>query len=167
MVGALLLILMPFAGAETITYEIYELSPRGQGPRLVAKGVREYTVKDVQVHPYQRDGVQISEKFVELEQGYRIGARIFYEAELTGFGLLAKRSRDDFSWEWYSKQAGNRFRKLQGGTYVEVSVAGTPGKQELAEVVFVDDTRLRFKPIGADSDTHGIIIKAGSVLRFK
>lgn len=167
MVGALLLVFIPFAGAEAITYEIYELSGGGEGPRLVAKGVREYTLKDIEVHPYQRDGVSIAEKFLELEQGYRIGARIFYEAELTGFGLLAKRARNDFSWEWYNKQAGNRFRKLQGGTYVEVKVVGAPGEQELAQVAFVDDTRLRFKQLGADSDTHGIIIRAGSILRFK
>jgi len=166
-VAIVLLILMPLAGAETITYEIYELSEAAQSSRLIAKGVRQYTVKDIEVFPYQREGMSIAEKFIELEQGYSIGARIFYGRNLTGFGLLAKRSRGDFSWEWYSKATGNRFRKLQGGTYVIVKVDGPSGNEELVEVTFLDDTRLRFKAAGAENDTHGIIVKAGSILRLK
>jgi len=153
------------ARAEAIVYEIHEVS--NIGSRLIAKGKREYTVSDVKVHPYERDGHKIAEKFVELEQGYRVGARIFFEKELTGFGLLARQSEHDFSWEWYNKESGNRFRKLQGGTTVEVSVSGRPLMEELAEVRFLDDTTLGFMVGRARDDTHKIIVKAGSVLRFK
>jgi hypothetical protein len=86
---------------------------------------------------------------------------------LTGFGLLAKRSRSDFSWEWYNKEGGGRFRKLQGGTYVTVRAAEDPGREELVEVTFQDDTRLRFKAARVENDTHVVVIKAGSILRFK
>jgi hypothetical protein len=67
---AVLLLLLAFSAvAETIVYEIYELSSAGREPRLIAKGTRKYTVKDVEVYPYQRDGVSIAEKLLELEQG--------------------------------------------------------------------------------------------------
>lgn len=166
---ALLLAITLFStvsAAEVIEYEIYEISK--VGGKLLAKGKREYSVNDVKVHPYERSGQKIAEKFVDLEQGFRVGARIFYEKELTGFGLLAKRSDFDFSWEWYNRESGSRFRKLQGGTLVEVNVFGRPFLEELAEVRFLDDTRLRFN---ADrrvmDDTHVIVVKAGSVLRFR
>lgn len=166
-IAILLLLLTPSAVAETIQYEIYEMPSTGGEPHLIAKGTRQYTVKDVEVYPYQRDGISIAEKLLELERGYRIGARIFYEKELTGFGLLAKRSPTDFSWEWYRKVEAGRFRKLQGGTYVTVRAEGGPGAEELAEVTFQDDTRLRFKAARAENDTHVIVVKAGSVLRLK
>jgi hypothetical protein len=151
--------------AEAITYEIYEISKIGS--RLIAKGKREYSVSDVKVRPYERDGRKIAEKLIELEQGYRVGARIFFEKELTGFGLLAKHSDYDFSWEWYNKESGNRFRKLQGGTAVEVTVSGRPAMEELVEVRFLDDTNLGFIAGRGMDDTHRILLKAGSVFRFK
>lgn len=156
------------AYAEIIEYEIYELSKGSEARKLIAKGKREYSLKDIEVHTYQHDGRQIAEKLVELEQGYRVGARIFYERELSGFGLLARRSNADFSWEWYNKQTGNRFRKLQGGTHVTVQVTGQPMVEELAEVKFLEDANLRFiaNRQGMD-DTHSIIVKAGSVLRLR
>ena len=163
--AALLVLISTAASAEAITYEIYEVSKIGS--RLIAKGKREYSVSDVRVRPYERDGRKVAEKLIELEQGYRIGARIFFEKELTGFGLLARHSDHDFSWEWYSKESGSRFRKLQGGTAVEVSVSGRPLIEELVEVKFLDDTSLGFIAGRGMDDTHKIVVKAGSVLRFR
>jgi len=40
------------AFAETVTYEVREVSRIGA--RLIAKGTREYSPSDVQVHPYER-----------------------------------------------------------------------------------------------------------------
>ena len=161
----LLLLVTSASAAEVIVYEIYEISKIGS--RLIAKGKREYSVSDVKVHPYERGVQKIAEKLIELEQGYRVGARIFFEKELTGFGLLAKQSDHDFSWEWNNKEFGNRFRKLQGGTAVEVKTTGLPFMEELVEVKFLDDTNLRFKVGKGMDDTHSIIVKAGSVFRFK
>jgi hypothetical protein len=164
----LLISLSQLAIAEVIEYEIYEL-PKGDAKKvLIVKGKRDYSVKDVEVHPYERGGRKVAEKLIELEQGYKVGARIFFEKQLTGFGLLAKRSSSDFSWEWYNKKSGNRFHKLQGGTYVQIKTTGMPLIEELAEVTFLEDTKLSFiaNRQGMD-DTHDIIIKAGSVLRFK
>jgi hypothetical protein len=154
--------------AEVIEYEIYELSQSGIDRKLIAKGKRNYSVKDVEVRAYEREGQPIAEKLVELEQGYRVGARIFYQENLTGFGLLARRSVADFSWEWYNKDVGSRFKKLRGGTFVEVKTETHLKAEELVQVTFLDDTNLRFIAGRAtDHHTHSIIIKAGSILRLK
>ncbi|MCG7990120.1 MAG: hypothetical protein JAY98_01130 [Candidatus Thiodiazotropha lotti] len=164
----LLISLSQLVVAETIKYEIYELSKVDSQNVLIAKGQRDYTIKDVEIRPYERSGRKIAEKLIELEQGYKVGARIFYERQLTGFGLLAKRSCADFSWEWYNKESGYRFKKLQGGTYVQIKTTGLPLIEELTEVEFLEDTKLSFitNRQGMD-DTHDIIIKAGSVFKFK
>ena len=141
----LLLLVTSASAAEVIVYEIYEISKIGS--RLIAKGKREYSVSDVKVHPYERGAQKIAEKLIGLEQGYRVGARIFFEKELTGFGLLAKQSDYDFSWEWYNKEFGNRFRKLQGvrrrNQDHRASLHGGTGRSQV-----LDDT-VRFK-VGRD-----------------
>lgn len=154
------------AAAEVIEYEVYEVSSIGS--KLITKGTRTYSISDVKVFPLIMNGRNISEKFIDLQSGFRIGARIFSEPRLTGFGLLAGQTERDFSWEWYTREKGDRFRKLQGGTTVTVAVYGRPFFEELAEVRFEEDTTLRFtsERKGLD-DTHHVIVKAGSVLRFR
>jgi hypothetical protein len=137
------------------------------GSRIIAKGSREYSPSDVRVHPYERDGKHIAEKLLELEQGFKIGARIFNEKNLTGFGLIAQQTERDFSWEWFTQESGGRFRKLQGGQYVEVQTMRSPFGEELVQVRFLEDTALGFHPQGAQNDTHHILVKAGSVLRLR
>jgi hypothetical protein len=153
------------AFAEVVTYEVREVSRIGS--RLIAKGTRDYAPSDVQVQPYERDGKHVAEKLLELEQGFKIGARIFSDKDLTGFGLLAQQTDRDFSWEWFSKESGMRFRKLQGGQYVEVQTMRTPFGEELVLVRFLEDTTLGFHPRGVENDTHQILVKVGSVLRFR
>lgn len=153
------------AQAESIDFEVREISRIGS--RTVAKGRRDYSPSDIKVHPYERDGQSISEKLLELQDGFKIGARIFFEKDLSGFGLVAQRNSDDFSWEWFNKASGTRFTKLQGGQSVEVRTQLTPLGEELLEVKFLDDTTLRFKSMGAREDTHHIVVRAGSILRFR
>lgn len=80
LLAALLLLVSSAAAAKVIVYEIYEIS--NIDSRLIAKGKREYSVSDVKVHPYERDGKKIAEKLIALEQGYRVGARIFLRKSL-------------------------------------------------------------------------------------
>ena len=162
---ALLTLVARPARAESIEFEVREISRIGS--RVMAKGRRDYSLSDIKVHPYERDGQSISEKLLELQDGFKIGARVFFETELSGFGLVAQRNNGDFSWEWFNKVSGARFKKLQGGQGVDVRTQRTPIGEELVEVKFLDDTTLRFKNRGAQDDTHHIIVKAGSVLRFK
>lgn len=155
-----------FAQTETIAYEIFEL--QRDGPKSIASGVRTYSIADVVAKPYVRDGMEIVEKSIELEKGFWIGARVFREPRLTGFGLVSGRSEDDFSWDWYSHSFGTQFTKLQGGTTVTVQTFGAPFFQELASVSFNEDTVLRFVAARRGrEDTHHIHVKAGSVLRLR
>jgi len=153
--------------AEVIQYEIYELSPSGGKPRLIAKGKRDYSLGDVEVHPSPIYGVQKARKLIELEQGYRVGAYVIQEKQHNGFGLIAQQSDTDFSWEWYDRETGNRFRKRQGRTYVKARIERAQQIEELVEVTFLDDTKLRIKTMRSRDFTHVILIKAGSVFRFK
>lgn len=163
----LILFASQFCLAETIHYEIYERADSGEFTKLVASGSRTYGARDLLVSPYERDGQRIKEVLVELEGGYKIGARIFTEKRLTGFGLLAKRTDRDFSWEWYNKGDNGKFVKLQGGTVVTVKAIGLPLMEELSEVKFDEDAHLTFTLNRAGhKDTHLIVVKAGSVLRL-
>ena len=150
------------AQAESIEYEIYEQGSDSQ--TLIAKGTRTYTASDVKISPYESEGQRVAEKMIELEKGYKVGARIFYEKKLTGFGLLAEKSKDDFSWNWYDQVQGKLFKKLKGKGTVEVKVSGLPMYEELSEVKFLEDTYLSFKE--SDNNERKILIKAGSVFRF-
>jgi len=151
--------------AQVVEYEVREVSRIGS--RLIAQGRREYEINNIEVYPYERNGQRISEKFLELSSGFKIGARIFSEKQLSGFGLLARKDDTDFSWEWFNKESASRFTKLQGGQAVEVRTYATPFGEELTQVRFLEDTTLRFKHRGAADDTHHIVVKAGSVLRFR
>jgi hypothetical protein len=156
--------LIPIASsyAEEIEYEIIEISTG----KTIGKGVKVYTFRDVIKHPYKVGGRLVVEKFIELENGFKIGARIFQEPKLTGFGLLAQLTENDFSWEWYNQVDRDLFKKLQGGTHIKVKISGLPIVEILEEVNFLEKTKLRFKLKDAEKDTHNIVIQKGSVLRF-
>ena len=152
--------------SESIEYEIYD---KASG-KLVGKGVKEYTKEDIIFNPYESSDRKVIEKFIELEQGYKVGARIFFdENPLTGFGLVAQLTDKDFSWEWYNLESPpNTFRKLQGDKgFVVVRVSGLPMQAILEEVEFLDDATLRFALGGAgNEESHDIVIKKGSVFKF-
>jgi len=159
----ILLLLSSYTSAETITYEIYHTLTK----KLIASGIKQYTKKDIIEHPYKKNGQEINEKLLELSQGYKIGARIFKEQKLTGFGLVAELKPSDFSWEWYDLTDNLLFKKLQGGTLVSVSVGGGPIYQILEGVNFLDDTELEFTTGCKNKKTsYTILIKQGSVLKF-
>ena len=149
--------------AESIVYEIYELATG----KLVAKGERHYSHDDIVIKKYNANGMSVTEKHLELEHGYRIGARLVEQQELTGFGLLAKKTDADFSWEWYDRKSGQIYTKLHGGNLARVRSSGLPILEKLEEVEFLSDTKLNFRlggPKGEES--HEIVIKKGSVLKF-
>lgn len=152
------------SAAEKIEYEIYDLS----SGELIGSGVREYGKSDVLLKPYTSGGKKIVEKHIELEKGFKVGARIFSEQRLTGFGLVAELTPQDFSWEWYNQVTGRTFKKLQGEKgLVKIRVSGLPVLERLEEVEFLDNATLGFKLGGAgNSESHEIIIKKGSVLKF-
>jgi len=154
----------PVLAQEVIKYEIYEKSTGN----LIGNGVKKYSSNDIIFNPYVSRGRSVVEKFIELEQGYKIGARIFFESKLTGFGLVAELKEGDFSWEWYNQKNGDIFQKLQGKRgLVKVRVSGLPLQEILEEVEFLNNATLSFCLGGAEKpESHDIIIKKGSVLKF-
>lgn len=164
LLSTILLIFNTSVLAEKIQYEIYE---KATGT-LVGSGIKEYEKKDIILNPYESRGEKVIEKFIELEQDFKIGARIFSEPKLKGFGLIAELNEGDFSWEWYNQKEGYKFQKLQGNKgFVQVRVSGLPSLEILEEVIFLDDAHLSFHHGGAGTpESHDIIIKKGSVLKF-
>ena len=156
----MLQIVTAFASADTIQYSIYESATN----KKICSGIRDYTSKDVIVSSTSQDVIQ---KYVELEQGYRIGAGLRSERQLTGFGLKVKKTDSDFSWEWYDKKEGNIFVKRQGRTLVKVKTSGLPLFEVLSSVEFLEEAKLGFiLESKGESDTHYLLIKKGSVLNF-
>jgi hypothetical protein len=166
------------ASAETIIFEIYALPKDGQ-QQLLAKGKKDYTLKDVQVYEHRFVGPQHWTKELPIAQQFYIGGSIYREPTLSGFGLWIKRkpewfefwSDGGFSWEWFSsRQPNNVYRKLQGKGQVRVAMVQGTGYEEIASVEFLEDVTMRLSDhpwfFFSDRKTHHITIGKGSVLRF-
>jgi hypothetical protein len=196
-------LLIRFVNAETINYELYKLNEQGV-PKLLTSGTRDYTPKEIEVQEnksvtqtenshdafYVTDGknefkVELGstslhswEKGLVIKNGFVIGARIFRDKTLTGFGLWLKRQRkwyeikgeDGCSWDWFNQEKGSVFSKLQGSGKVKATTTTGAGYKELTSVVFLEDVTLRLDDDKASffsqSHTYNMIIKKGSVLRL-
>jgi hypothetical protein len=171
---ALVILLCVVAGAaraESIRYELYELSDGG-GRTLLEKGVRDYTVSDVAVS-VNWFGSTFWSKEIPVVKGFSAGASIYRETDLTGFGLWLKdhgTGDGGFSWDWFNRESGLVYRKLQGRGRVRVTLVRSSQFQEIAAIEVLEDITLRVKSrsrfIVNDRDTHNLVIAKGSVLRF-
>jgi hypothetical protein len=167
----LLLIVLCYASsaaAETLDYEIYALQGGGKLERL-AKGAKDYQISDVVVVEETKGGVTSWSKSVLVWEDFSVGASIYREHPLTGFGLWIKRPGSGFSWDWFDIEHDAIFRKRQGGGQVRVETKLSEGSEELVAVEFLTDVTLRGRFgfwIFSTEDTHHLIIKKGSVLRI-
>lgn len=153
--------------AATIEYEIYSYMGEDNGV-LLAKGARTYDEADVEVIEKEHRGEVHWAKSLELEGGFRIGASIYREPRITGFGLWAKNSPCGFSWEWFNASSSDTFKKLQEGGVVSVKYRKVEGLLEIAAISFESDIFLRLNETRKEvaGVTHRILIKKGSVLVF-
>jgi hypothetical protein len=107
-------------------------------------------------------------KALPVAAGYDIRASIVPEKQIDGFGLQLTRQGDGFSWEWFQRESGDVFRKIQGGGQVQVRFRTVGDVQELAEVYFIDNVTMRIDRYWLvpfhHSDTDELVIKRGSVL---
>lgn len=159
------------AAAETVTWEATALGSPGRLP--LAKGTTSYVPsKDIVVREQApgRDGRPAWSKWILLDETFAVGASVHQVPQLDGFGLVIYRRGDEngFSWEWFDREEGSVFRKLQGEGRVAVTVKKQSKYEELEAVEFLDDIVLRYlddmsKPPG--THTHEVLIKRGSVLR--
>jgi hypothetical protein len=163
--------------AERIVYELYDVSNPANRV-LLARGVMDYAPKDVIVDEHLIDRAPSWSKEIPIAEGFNAGAVIYREKELTGFALRLKRrggfmgvlSQGGFSWDWFDRESDLVFRKRQGGGRIKVSLVPSNEFQEIAAVEVLEDVTLRVigQPwwfFGKD-DTHHLVVRKGSVLRF-
>jgi hypothetical protein len=165
------------AGAESIVYELYDVTTRAK-PILLAKGSRAYTLKDVLVDEHIFGRARNWSKEIPIVEGFNAGAVIYREKDLRGFALQLKRrggfmgilSQGGFSWDWFDWESDLVFRKLQGGGLIRVTLVPSTEFQEIAAVEVLEDITLRVigRPwwLFTEDDTHHLVIRRGSVLKF-
>lgn len=155
------------AHGESISYEIYSFVGNSDG-QLIAKGTKEYSLSDIEVIEKEHRGEIHWAKALELEDGFKVGASIYREPEITGFGLWAKQTPCGFSWEWFNISGPSKYNKLQEGGSISVEYYKSNGLKEIIAVHFDTDISLRLdearKEIGGK--THRILVKKGSILKF-
>lgn len=152
--------------AEKLIYEIYSLDG-DKKPTLLAKGVKEYSDSDIQIEKKEYQGQVHWAKFIGLEKEFGVGASIYREQEVTGFGIWAKGSPCGFSWEWFNIRGPGKFNKLQESGEVSVTYREIEKAKEIAEIHFDTDISLRLDESNeVGKKTHRILIKQGSVLKF-
>lgn len=151
-----------------LDYEIYLLDAEGTRT-LLAKGVKDYQLGDVQVRSDPHG--QYSQKWVVVWEDYSVGVSVHPADGLTGFGLWIERPTNSFSWDWFDLEDGDVFTKRQGEGRVRIQTKEAGGVEEIIAVEFLSDVTLRgqfshvaFMPL-PEKDTHHIVIKQGSVLR--
>ncbi len=148
--------------ASTVSYEIRH-STQDKSGRLVAEGTKVYSYADIKVTCVQT----LCKKTLLLEQGYSVGASIYREPKLKGFGIWAVRNDQGFSWEWFSRAGEDSFKKLQEEEMVSVKYQGLPVLEEIAEIRFDTDVYLRLDEYHtSDGNPQGIYIKKNSILKF-
>jgi hypothetical protein len=151
----------------SLQYEIYELQGNSAA-KLLAKGTVEPSTRDVAIIEGSTLGQTFLQKSVALSDGFRIGASVFPEKTLDGFGLWIRRDDGGFSWNWFVRENGLTYRKLQGPGRVKVTLAPNKDYEELIAIEFLDDVTLtgRFGWFSLLSDTHYVVVKKGGVLRL-
>lgn len=121
---------------------------------------------DIQIERREYQGQVHWSKSIPLEKGFGIGASIYREPEITGFGIWARGSACGFSWEWFNVAGPGKFEKLQESGEVSVIHRKVGPNKEIAEIHFDTDVSLRLnesKEVGGT--THRILIRKGSVLK--
>ncbi len=154
--------LLDAALASSVAYEIFHFTKDKNG-QLVAEGNKEYSYGDIKVSCDENH----CRKTLLLERGYGVGASVYREPRLKGFGIWATRNNEGFSWEWFGRDGEDKFKKLQEGGMVTVKYQGLPVLEEIAEIRFDTDVYLRLdESHSSDGDTQRILIKKDSILKF-
>jgi hypothetical protein len=149
---------------QSISYEAFVTDKNGVR-RSLGAAVREYKPgTDVLA---EETGHKAISKTLSLGHGLSVSTDVYREPALTGFGLvLVNDSTPCFSWEWFDKDSGDVFSKLQGGGKVKVGIVDGPGIQELAAVEFLDDVVLDCQD-QSNGTVYEARVKKGSVLRLR
>ena len=151
--------------AQKIEYQIFTVDEVGRQTKLV-EGVKEYSDSDFEILKGRENNSW--SKSLELADGFGVGASIYRERMITGFGMWAQGSPCGFSWEWFKRSGPSSFIKLQESGEISVVFRHdkADGMSEIAEVRFDTDVSLRLSESKRDRETHRILIRKGSVITF-
>lgn len=155
--------------ADTLGYSIY--LGDGDSRTLLTTGSRDYTAADLDVRPvWKPPVVTFWDSSIELEGGFRVGVFASPEGEPSGFGLWVRNDANphEFSWNWFTQDAGRIYSKLKGGGRLRVQFTEEGGVSRIGAIEFLDDVELTYQenmcltPVGAYS--HVVLVTSGSVL---
>lgn len=157
------------ANSEPLSFALYRLA--GTERVLMAQDTLDYASRDVIVEKWGiHEGHQTWQKSLLLAEGFRIGVLITPAEQQGGFGLWIRNDLcpAGFSWEWFGREDGDIFKKLQGSGHVRVTEVKRADAVEIASVEFLSDVTLRFQEdikSGLGNVTHEVVVSRGSVLR--
>ena len=156
------------ASAESLSYAIYSFPVFFGERETIAEGIRLYAHDDIQVENGPAPNVKNWTKTLSVSHGFSIGASVYRQPKIDGFGLWIHKNGTGFSWEWFDLEKENVFCKRQGSGRVKVRFKSVEGMQELASIEFLDDVTFRldtswFIPF-RKRDTYNLVVKKGGVL---
>lgn len=157
--------------AETISYSIYSLPIFKGEPKLVTEGKRVYSHNEIESLAGPAANEINWTRTLPIANGFVIGASVYREPRTDGFGLWIRKDGEGFSWEWFTRESDQIFRKLQGGGRLKVRFTHFGQKEELAEVEFLDDVTMRLNTRGLwtylpllNKKSDHLIVRKGSIL---
>ena len=161
--------------AESFFFEVYVLE--GSGKRLLSKGEKKYTRKDIEVTKLSGRGETFANLSLDLGNGFAVGCIDDPQRSVEGIGFWMNRvphpDESDqyagFSWELYKRSTGATFKKVMGDGQIRIETRRAGDIEWLTRVEFLDDTvfRLVAKRGAKPSEiSHEMLIRKGSVLAF-
>lgn len=162
----LLLLFCNSALADELTYTITQEKLLWWDKEVISEGTLNYSYADIIIEKHPG----FVSKYLHVSDAFNIGASIYRESEITGFGLWINKNGRGFSWEWFTLEQGNIFRKLQECGSVLVEYRKTDGLNEIASVEFLEDISMRLDTLNFIffwfKSTHRMLIKKGSKIVF-
>lgn len=158
------------AHAETINYSIYSIPLFGSQRELVSEGKKVYAPSDIKVAKVTAADKEGWQKSLSVAPEFEVGASIYRERQVDGFGMWIHKNGSGFSWEWFVRESPDTFRKLQGNGLLKVRFTRSESFDEVDEIEFLTDVTMRlntrwFIPF-LHKDTDELVVRKGSVLRL-
>lgn len=161
--------------AESFFFEVYVLE--GSAKRLLSKGEKNYTRKDIEVTKVSGRGTTFANMSLDLGNGFVVGCTDDGQASVDGIGLWMNRDPHPdesdqyagFSWELYRRSTGSTFKKQQGDGQIRIETRRAGEIEWLTRIEFLDDTVFRLVAKRGAKPTevsHEMLIRKGSVLAF-
>ncbi len=151
---------------ESLSYTLTQEKLLWWDKKIISEGTVDYSISDIVVE--KRNG--FTSKYLPVYENFNIGASIYREKEKGGFGLWIDRNGEGFSWEWFTPEKGNVFKKLQESGRVLVNYRSYDGLYEIESIEFIEDVSMRLDTLDFIpfwfKKTHRMLVKKGSVLMF-